>query len=226
MCKYKSDSSRTTGTRSIQKAKIKETSNEKSIISDFNNSLCSINERIKIYLKIDKSDKKLKEDMLRSEIVMLISAVDFYIHEIVKEGIIQIFNKERSATKEYRYFTITLNDAANAIKNKESLNWLRSAIDKSNKYSTFQKFEKIKEAISIIKNEVVNIFVKIATDMNTNYEDLKKDLDYVIKRRNEIAHQCDTDPSSRKRNKINYGDVKKYIELFDKFINKLHNELK
>lgn len=119
MCKYKSDSSRTTGTRSIQKAKIKETSNEKSIISDFNNSLCSINERIKIYLKIDKSDKKLKEDMLRSEIVMLISAVDFYIHEIVKEGIIQIFNKERSATKEYRYFTITLNDAANAIKNKE-----------------------------------------------------------------------------------------------------------
>lgn len=227
MCKHTPDFGRTENTRTILPLnKISQTKSEQTIIDEFNKNINSIKERLELYRKLAKDNVLIAtDDMFRLEIVMLISAVDYYIHEIVKEGIIQIFNNEREETKGYNSFVISLQCVKKALKNPESVDWLKEEISFRNKIVSFQKFDKIKNAIAIITNNSKNIFRNIAKKMNKDNEGLEKELNKIIDRRNNIAHQCDIQSGAKKRTSINYGEVKKNVLLLDKFVNYLHEEI-
>lgn len=64
------------------------------------------------------------KEIYRSQIVFLESALDFYIHEISKYGVISIFTNKWSKTERYSNFKIPMSIFEKGIRNPESTTWL------------------------------------------------------------------------------------------------------
>ena len=133
-------------------------------------------------------------DISRVELVMAVSALDHYIHEIVRIGMLEIYNKRRSETPSFLKFPVLLEGALQGI-NLRDENWLDNEIRIRHGWRSFQRADKISEAIRLISN--VKLWDEIAKNLETNSCDLTKRLNLIIDRRNKIAHEADMKPDSR-----------------------------
>ncbi|EHP46925.1 MAG: hypothetical protein E7D79_15490 [Clostridium perfringens] len=230
-----------------RKSKLKTISLERSIetkelqpniIADkkLNDILCNFEENIdrinkKFIIINELESKKLEEaakDILRSQIVLLMSSVDFYIHEIVKYGIIKIFKGEKNKTKEYKAFIVSIECVEKAIKNPESIDWLEENIIVQNKYKSFMALNKINNALKIIsdKNILDNSIKKVASDLGKEISEIRYVMKIMNERRNCIAHQTDRDPIKCNINDISIEEVKNGIYIVSKLILDIHDKVK
>jgi len=131
-------------------------------------------------------------DLLRAQIVMCVSALDHYIHEVTQIGIIEIFESKRPSTDAFGKFTVSLDGALQGIKSKNS-DWLDSEIRKRHGFLSFQHPDKIADAIRLIKD--IKLWQDVGTKMGMKPEDIKRQLQLIIERRNKIAHEADIDPT-------------------------------
>ncbi|MBC8204409.1 MAG: hypothetical protein H8E87_02725, partial [FCB group bacterium] len=68
-------------------------------------------------------------DILRAELVFAVSAFDFYIHEVVKTGLIEIYLNTRTATDQSKKFQVSLESLMVALKsNPMDVLWLEKEI--------------------------------------------------------------------------------------------------
>src|SRR4030067_3454373 len=54
-------------------------------------------------------------DLLRAQIVLAVSALDHYVHEITRLGMIEAFNGVRTQTNAFRRFQVTIDAAMAAL---------------------------------------------------------------------------------------------------------------
>ena len=134
-------------------------------------------------------------DILRAEIVFAVSAFDFYIHEIVKAGLIEIYLNNRTITNQSKQFPISMESVINALNSSPTdVYWLEKEIKEKLGWRSFQRSDKVNEALKyIIDNQIWN---RISTEIDQQPEHIKKELDLIIDRRNKIVHEADIDPSS------------------------------
>lgn len=91
------------------------------IKTHFNDNIKNIEQNFEIFeelLRIDEIEKS--KNILRYQIVFLESALDFYLHELSKCGIIKIFNGDWSQTESYKDLKVDMKLIDEAIKNPES----------------------------------------------------------------------------------------------------------
>ncbi|MFA6145336.1 MAG: HEPN domain-containing protein [Sulfurimonas sp.] len=158
-------------------------------------------------------------DILRAQYVMLISALDYFIHEIIRIGILQIYNKERKPTHEFKKFIFSTDQETllnKAILEEKNDTWLDYQIRVRNGFKSFQQADKIKEALLLIDSS--DIWEKIATLLNENKDDLKNRLNLIIERRNQIAHEADIEPTYKELREIEAEDVDDSITFIEKIV--------
>lgn len=142
-------------------------------------------------------------ELLRSEWVARVSALDLYVHELVAQRMLATFETLQSPTPAYSRFQVA----------NESLDRIRSAsnpfdagaafdLDVRNQLSaqSFQDPEKIADAIRLISTvELWNaVALKLGATETTKVAEAKKlrvNLSLVVRRRNKIAHEGDLQPS-------------------------------
>ena len=83
---------------------------------------------------------------------------------------------------------------ANLFSRKEQRSWLEAEISKIHSWKSFQQSKKISEALKKVV-EIENFWDAIAISFGTTSELIKKDLDIKVKRRNQIAHEGDINPT-------------------------------
>lgn len=130
-------------------------------------------------------------DILRAQIVMAVSAFDYYIHETVVLGMIEQFKGQRPKTNSFSTFKIPtelLFDSAS-----ETANRLESEIRERHSFLSFQQPDKVADAIRIISD--IKLWQEISKIINKSDKELKDQLKLIIDRRNKIAHEADIDPS-------------------------------
>ena len=132
-------------------------------------------------------------DVLRAELVLVVSAFDYYVHEVVRQGMLEVFQGKRVETPSFRKFTVSLECLREAISNPSTFDWLENEITIRNSWKSFQQAEKVAEAIRLISN--INLWVEIANKLEKNPNDIKSTLNLIVDRRNKIAHEADMDPS-------------------------------
>jgi len=132
-------------------------------------------------------------DVLRAELVLVVSAFDYYVHEVVRQGMLEVFQGKRVETPSFRNFTVSLECVREAISNHSTFDWLENEIISRNSWKSFQQAEKVSEAIRLISD--IDLWVEIASKLGKNYKDLKTRLNLIVDRRNKIAHEADMDPS-------------------------------
>jgi len=132
-------------------------------------------------------------DILRSELVLAVSALDYYIHEVVRLGILEAYHGRRTQTSACLRFRVTLGSALQGISTPASDGWLEDQITNAHSYQSFQDPDKIADAIRLISDaELWNV---VANYLGMSSQYVRQKLKLVVNRRNQIAHEADMDPS-------------------------------
>ena len=131
-------------------------------------------------------------DLLRSQIVMAVSALDHFVHEVVRQGIVAIFEGTRPIVPGFSNFSVSLAEAMASISNSSSA-WVDYSIRQSHSYLSFQHPDKIADAIRLIHEPP--LWQSIETRIGMPGKDIKEQLKLIVGRRNKIAHEADIDPS-------------------------------
>ena len=78
-------------------------------------------------------------DILRSELVMAVSTLDLYIHEIVRLGMLEVYRGTRPETSAFLRFQISLEGVRQAISDATNDNWLDNEIRERHGWRSFQR---------------------------------------------------------------------------------------
>jgi hypothetical protein len=133
-------------------------------IEQFRDNIAHVKNLATLYIELENDTELDLSDLLRSEIVLAVSALDNFIHNITRIGILEILQGIRPDTPAYRRFQVSMDVVIFSRSNPTEEEWL-------------QKFE----------DEVAKILVK---DVKT----VKQQLNIIIDRRNKIAHEADNIP--------------------------------
>ncbi|CUQ31204.1 Uncharacterised protein [Turicibacter sanguinis] len=159
---------------------------EKHILKQFNSSIEVVRQKDEIIQFLSAHGQSTLE-IRQSQIILLMSALDLYIHDIVKYCIIQKFNGNQTKTKQYKELLIPMQSVELAIQNPESSDWLDEVITSINQYKSFTSYGKIKnqlEAVGIKSKKFSELVLKTESDFGVS--DLIEKLRSL---RNRLAHQ-------------------------------------
>ena len=132
-------------------------------------------------------------DILRAELVMGVSAFDHYVHELVRLGMLEIYCGHRTAPPAFLRFQVTLERIIQAMANPADNSWLESQIWSRHCFQSFQRPDKISDAIRLISG--VELWNEVAQQLGTTPQGAKEKLTLIVERRDKIAHEADMDPS-------------------------------
>ncbi len=197
-----------------------------SLMSETFKKFKALIEQIESRLEIEKEQpSQIRDNLLRAEIVMLVSAIDYYFYEVVKTGLIDIYNGDRDRTTMSDNLRIPFKYVIKAVSNTESTEWLSESIVEVFGTSAFQSQKQIYYIVQLLNGDFSSFKKAIATSFSTSYKEIEDQLNEIFKRRNQIAHNCDIPKDSDIPQEINYDYTKEkcsfvamFIENFNKYI--------
>ena len=134
-------------------------------------------------------------DLLRSQIVMVVSALDHYIHEITRIGMLEVYDGKRPQTPAFLRFQVKMEATLQGIAAEHGDNrWLDEEIRRNHGHLPFQQPNKIADAIRLFST--CKLWPSVASELNLKVEDVKAQLQLILDRRNQIVHESDLDPSN------------------------------
>lgn len=161
--------------------------------------------------------------ILRSCIVLSVSAIDHLIHELTIIGMREIFDGIRPLTAKYNNHNVSL-CFMYAITSNPPLITFDSEIRRSIGWQTFQRPDKIKDAIALFNT--IQLWQQIALAMGETEINIKNQLNLIIGRRNMIAHEADIEPVFKTKRTISDTDVTTTIDFIEKLGTTIYNLVK
>ena len=141
------------------------------------------------------------DELLRAEWVARVSALDLFVHELVTQHLIQIFNGSRATPLGFKKYTLS---GDTLMRTREgSLDQQASAFELDIRtrlsYVSYQEPEKIADGVRLISNielwnELADMQGVPAKLRTARAKALKLQLAAIIDRRNKIAHEGDLRP--------------------------------
>lgn len=137
-------------------------------------------------------------DILRAALVLAVSALDHFVHEFVRLGMLDVYRGMRPQSAAFLSFRIALADARSGFADPAKDDWLDQAVRASHSWQSFQHPDKIADAIRLVS--VTSLWDAVALDLGAQSKTVKAQLSAIVDRRNKIAHEADidaTNPGSR-----------------------------
>lgn len=192
--------------------------------NNFDRCIQSCNEMNAVYSYLkSKSVTSIEIDsILRAEFVLSVSAFDYYIHQIVCRKLTDSFFSKSPVCDAT---LITMSDIQLIHKATSTLDQqqiLYSAIKTRLSKDSFQSSRNVDYALGLIG--VPKVWSKLSKTMGDTPERIKKQLDVIVHRRNQIAHEADIDYSTNDYRSISESDVedcKKFLSILVTNIDKL-----
>ena len=157
-------------------------------------------------------------DLLRSELVNLVSAMDRFIHEFVRIGIINSYTNKSVQTDKCKSIPIKFSILNKVIEcqlrktpptcNEETAEyWINNEIKTILRSMSFQKIDKIKDALSYI------------------WDLVEKKIDLIVTRRNQIVHEADYDVSINSKQTIDIEWLDDTILFVKEFVYSIYENI-
>ncbi|KVM83059.1 HEPN domain-containing protein [Burkholderia stagnalis] len=143
------------------------------------------------------------DDLLRSQIVNAVSAFDKLVHDLIRIGMVRIFENLRPSTGKYLSEAVAIQHlpglATGAVP-PPPVRFEEIVREKLSKLS-FQDPAKIADGLSYIWNENQK-WQQIALGLGMVDEDAKRKQKLIVTRRNAIVHEADLDPVTNQKQVI------------------------
>ena len=131
-------------------------------------------------------------DILRAEFVLAVSALDHFVHEVARLGMLEAYRGEREKTPQFLQFRISVGGALRGISENPSGEWLDDEIRARNGHRTFQNPDRIAEALRLVSD--IRLWDEVAGRMDMSPQEVRERLNLIVDRRNGIAHEADVNP--------------------------------
>ncbi|MDP3878243.1 MAG: HEPN domain-containing protein [Methylobacter sp.] len=197
-------------------------------IEKFRQNIKSVKELDSIFGLITINYPLLEEqaqEILRAEIVLSVSALDCFIHDLIKQGMVETYQDNRTPSSQFSTYQIPVKFLKLIEKSDrldDKLAYLENAIKENNSKDSYQSPKGIEYALQLIN--ITSLWKKVASLMNLKAEDIKGELSLIVDRRNKIAHEADYDALTGSKYPIdrqNINDVIQFIENFCESIYKI-----
>ena len=137
------------------------------------------------------------DELLRAEIVLGVSALDCYIHDIVRIRMTSVLAQPGGESNAFLNCSVSLDFVKKVLRATTAADraaLFEQEVRRVHGFRTFQRAASISEALSLAG--VQSLWDKVASHLGRRADDVKRELDLVIERRNRIAHEGDIDPSA------------------------------
>ena len=164
-------------------------------------------------------------DLLRSQLVMSVSSLDLYVHELVRLGMLEAYHKNRIQTDLFLRFQVAMINTLQALQTISIPGndaWLDAQIRARHGYQSFQNPDNIADAVRLISD--VQLWNAVATQLGASSQDVRGQLSNIVNRRNQIAHEADINPSyPGSLWPISYNMVDSSITFIDNLAEAIHS---
>ena len=133
-------------------------------------------------------------DMWRAQIVLAVSALDHFIHDISRLGMIEIAKGVRKKTDTCLRFQMPFSAVESALHGEPHENWVGETVRERHSWQSFQDPDKLADAIRLIST--VKLWEAVGIELALSAADVKTRLQLIVDRRNKIAHEADLDPAN------------------------------
>lgn len=184
-------------------------------LKQFHKNLESVNIIDGIYIYFESQVKAVDlSEIIRAQYVLLVSAFDYYIHDLVRDEMLKVFDGIKSPNSEYEKFSISLK-TVNLLLSNDDASIRRQLLDIeirniTSKHS-YQAPTNVERALALIA--IKSIWGTVAKELRMKKEDVVKELGLIVNRRNKIAHEADIDPVTNEKTPIDRNTLI-YIKNF------------
>lgn len=165
------------------------------------------------------------ENIWRYQIVFLESAFDFYLHEVTKYGLSNIFEGRWKKTQKYHNIKIDIELLEKILNDDCGDDWFATFINALYAKVTMVSYESVKDHINLIGLDVSKIadkaFYELGSDERT-IDKMKRIVNELFNRRNVIAHQSDRKHANAEKNSITREQVEYFILNIEKIVFAIH----
>lgn len=131
-------------------------------------------------------------DLLRSELVQIVSALDHFIHELVLLGMLEIFRGQRVPSRQFGSFKVSTAFVLNYTASGD-VSGFEYEVREQHSFKSFQKPDKIAEAVRLFSD--VELWNEVGAILARDPRAIKRELALIADRRDKIAHEADLDPT-------------------------------
>lgn len=191
---------------------------------NFNRNIQSCKDMIELYeVIIDKlpflQDKS--KDVLRSVIVLSVSALDTFLHDFYRTEIVESYLENSNYSIDFQKISINiglLKNLSDAKNENEKRNLLAEELRKIQKTDTYQSPKSIEYiftnlGITKIWSEIEKIDL-----LKLQAKDIKDELGLIIDRRNKISHESDWDYFTQEKYDITRDSSQYVVNFIDNFV--------
>lgn len=168
------------------------------------------------------------ENVWRSQIIFLDSAFDFYLHELTKYGLCEIFTENWARTDKYNNIQMKMGDIHEGFNLGASVEWFLEFINNYYKEITMASFDSVKKQMSLLGIDIGEVsktaFYERGSDEKPQSK-LKRRLNELYARRNKIAHQSDREHTDASKREISKDIVSSFVSDIEKIVNGINEEV-
>lgn len=161
----------------------------------------------------EKGDENGYKIILRSQVVLAEGLLDFYLHEVSKYCMFQMFCGNWDKTEKYASFMVPMSKVEEAMAVSSTSEWFFEYLNNRFSRDVFLSVESMREQLNLIGVGFVKAMVKAFPRVNEQESNKTgaKIVEELFKRRNEIAHQNDRSHATAEQTDISRGFVEMYI---------------
>lgn len=168
-------------------------------------------------------DTPEQQSILRMQLIMAESILDFYIHELCKYCITAIYKDELPENDKYKNLTIPITTLRQCLeaneREPEDISWLLEAISDTQSRKCYMSFKALQEALGlcgIAPNEVWNAVFGSSNEAERFLTD-------TYRKRNEIVHQASRSRASAEEHNITANEAREIVSKLCSLIATIHN---
>lgn len=185
------------------------------ILQHFVEAIQTINAQFDVVDELIESGKVIEgENIWRAQIIFLASALDFYMHELTKYGLCEIYNENWNHTDKYENLQVNMKAIEIALKSGEDIDWFLEYINNYYRAITMVSYESVKDQLNLLGICLASVadgaFYQRGETENTKAR-FKRRLNELFSRRNIIAHQSDRAHTDAQVNIITKEIVQNFI---------------
>lgn len=132
-------------------------------------------------------------DILRAEIVLCLSAFDYFVHELTRQGMVECWAGRRPTSDAFQRFPLPVDVAIKLADPTLASAAFDAEIRSKHSFQSFQHPDRVADALRLISNKP--LWDEVARELGSTSQQLKASLRLIVDRRNKIAHEADIDPS-------------------------------
>lgn len=133
-------------------------------------------------------------DIWRAQVVLVVSALDYFVHELARLGMVECAKGTRPKTNAYLRFDIPLAATESALSGTSHEIWVGETVREKHAWQSFQDPDKLADAVRLISP--IKLWDCVGVELGIPGKDVKTRLSLIVDRRNKIAHEADLDPAN------------------------------